>query len=86
MYRYFYTSEGWFVNMRSGDEKITSHIGFRKVEYRLEDNIPTAGPFKSRSQLLRWFYEYISLNGKLRYRPSYIDDDILIPESNCIGE
>ncbi len=86
MYRNYYTSEGWFINMRSGDEKITSHIDFRKVEYRMEDNIPIAGPFKSRSQLFRWFSEYISLKRKLRNRSSYIGDNILISESNRIGE
>jgi len=80
--RHFYTSEGWFINMRSGDEKITSHIGFRKIKYRMEDNIPTAGPFKCHSQLYRWFYEYISLNGYSHNRPLHINDNILIPESN----
>jgi len=82
MCRYYFTSEGWFINMRSGDEKITSHIGMRKIKYRLENNIPTAGPFKCHSQLFRWFYEYISLNGYSHNRPLYINDNILIPESN----
>lgn len=84
--RYFYTSYGWYVCMRRGDEKIRSVINFRKIEYKMIDNIPIAGPFINFRQLSRWFDAHIALHGKNREISLFIDDDVIIPETNRIGD
>jgi hypothetical protein len=79
--RYFYTTNGWYIYMRHGDEKIPSHVNFKDVQYYMENGIPIAGPFKSRQQMLRWFDGFVSLYSKKRNTAPYIDDKILIPET-----
>jgi hypothetical protein len=80
--RSFWTSKGWYVFMREGDEKHTSYVNFRKVEFQKEGNINVAGPFRSKKQMNEWYLGFISMYANARVSESYIRDDISFPESN----
>jgi hypothetical protein len=81
--RYFYTSDGWYINMRPGDEQYKTHCGYRLVEFTLLDGRPVAGPFKTKRVLFRWLDSFIAYYGSKTKRSipnDYIPDEVIIPE------
>ena len=80
--RSFWTSEGWYVYMREGDEQQTSYVNFRKVKFRKVGNRNIAGPFLSKIQMNEWYTGFLSMYAYARKEESYIRDDIIFPESN----
>ena len=83
--RYFFSNNEWFINMRPGDEKHVTHCGFRKIHITKKNEFYIAGPFKSKSSLLRWFNGFISFFGNNR-KPTdvFIPDDLILPDSNYV--
>jgi hypothetical protein len=80
--RSFWTSDGWYVYMREGDEQHISYVNFRKVKFQKEGNGNIAGPFRSKRQMDEWYTGFISMHAYARKNESYIRDDIIFPESN----
>jgi hypothetical protein len=81
--RYFHTSNGWYVNMRPGDEQHASHCGFRLVEFTLDNGRPVAGPFKTKRLMFRWLDCFIAFYGSKTKRDDFEDcipDQVIFPE------
>ena len=79
--RFFQTSIGWYVSMRSGDQHQPCYCGLRLVEYSIVDGTPIAGPFNTKLLLLKWLDGFISFHAKSRNTcDSYISDDIILPD------
>ena len=81
--RKFHTSDGWWIYMRPGDEKIITHLNFTEVSFFMEGRVPIAGPFRLECQANRWLSAFMSFYGKNRNIPSYIGDQVVIPESSA---
>lgn len=80
--RFFFCHGNWYVVMRPGDEKHTLHCGMREIKYCLQDNVPIAGPFKTRKSLIGWFDAFISMYGKSRslghnYIPDFVANKLI---------
>ena len=79
--RMFQTSDGWWIYMRTGDEKIDSYINLTKVSYYMKEEVPIAGPFQRKYLAKRWFNGFIESNWKNRAANNYISDRVVITES-----
>lgn len=83
--RYFYTSTGWYVYMREGDEKYQAHHYNNRIKSYPREGITVAGPFGCRRALKNWLEGFISFYGESRKKPlKYIPDEVVIPDRNSI--
>jgi hypothetical protein len=79
--RLFKTSDGWWIYMKRGDEKIVSFINLTKVSYYMKEEVPIAGPFNRKCIAKRWFNGFIEAHWKFKSTKNYISDRIVITES-----
>lgn len=81
--RFFYTSKGWYVIMRPGDEKHRTFSGIREIKIINDNGQNLAGPFRTKERLISWFNGFVSFYGVSREgNENYITDDIIIPTYN----
>lgn len=64
--RTFWSNDGWFMNLRKGDEDRVSFIGSRRVKLRAGEFGVIAGPFNSLVQMETWFIHFLSRHAKPR--------------------
>ena len=83
--RYFKTHEGWFVELRSGDELTEIDHLKPKITKNVDLDMVFAGPFLSKATVERWFIAFLSFYAKPRKPPvSYIRDDIVVTDLNSV--
>jgi len=64
--RTFWSNDGWFINLRKGDENVVSFVGNRRLNIRSGDFGVIAGPFNSLIQMENWFTTFQGRHGKPR--------------------
>jgi hypothetical protein len=64
--RTFWSNDGWFLNLRKGDENVMSFVGNRRLNIRSGDFGVIAGPFNSLIQMENWFTTFQGRHGKPR--------------------
>jgi len=81
--RYFTTSEGWFIELRDGDELVESNHLRPRIKKRYNPEMVVAGPFLNKIAMKLWFIGFLSFYAKSRKPPeNYISDDIIISDLN----
>jgi hypothetical protein len=64
--RTFWSNDGWFINLRHGDENLVLFSGKRRVNLRSGEFGVIAGPFTSLVQMESWFASFLTKHGKPR--------------------
>jgi hypothetical protein len=67
--RTFWSNDGWFMNLRHGDENTLSFAGNRLVRIRKSANGVVAGPFGSFEQMESWFGGFLTRHARPRELP-----------------
>ena len=57
--RYFTTDEGWFIEMRPGDELAEIDYLKPRIKKRHNPDMVVAGPFLSKVALEHWFISFL---------------------------
>jgi len=64
--RTFWSNDGWFINLRKGDENVVSFVGNRRLNIRSGEFGVIAGPFNSLIQMENWFTTFQGRHGRPR--------------------
>ncbi len=64
--RTFWSNDGWFINLRKGDENVVSFVGNRRLNIRCGEFGVIAGPFNSLIQMEDWFTTFQGRHGRPR--------------------
>ena len=83
--RYVKTFDGWFVQLREGDEKFeTNHLRPCIKIYENYD-MPVAGPFYTKLAMRRWMEGFLSFYSHSRApQKNYISDSIIFSDTNTM--
>ncbi len=83
--RFFFTSSGWYVYMRKGDEKYQVHHFNNNIKSYDGGVLTVAGPFRSKRSLKNWLVGFLSFHSKSRDVPvEFIPDDVILSDNNSI--
>ena len=79
--RIFWSTEGWYIYLRQGDEKLVSFVGLRKLKVHVGQFGIITGPFSSRLQAERWFEGFLSEHSRPRMKKNFKDQKLIIPKT-----
>ena len=79
--RIFWSTEGWYIYLRQGDEKLVSFVGLRKLRVHVGNFGIITGPFKTKLQADKWFEGFLSEHSRPRVRKHFKDENLIIPKT-----